>query len=55
MLVTQVAAATGALGWMFLSGCAVVRLHYLGACSGAVAGPSCYYTQHQVLLRLKRL
>jgi Amt family ammonium transporter len=38
MLVTQVAAATGALGWMFLEWLRRGKASLLGACSGAVAG-----------------
>jgi Amt family ammonium transporter len=38
MLVTQVAAATGALGWMLLEWLRRGKASLLGACSGAVAG-----------------
>ena len=38
MLVTQVAAATGALGWLFVEWLLRGRVSLLGACSGAVAG-----------------
>jgi Amt family ammonium transporter len=38
MLVTQVAAATGALGWLFVEWVLRGRVSLLGACSGAVAG-----------------
>ncbi len=38
MLVTQVAAATGALAWMFIEWLRRGKASLLGACSGAVAG-----------------
>lgn len=38
MLVTQVAAATGVLGWLFVEWLLRGRVSLLGACSGAVAG-----------------
>jgi Amt family ammonium transporter len=38
MLVTQVAAATGALGWLLVEFILRGRVSLLGACSGAVAG-----------------
>ncbi len=38
MLVTQVAAATGTLGWLFVEWILRGRVSLLGACSGAVAG-----------------
>ena len=38
MLVTQVAAATGVLGWLFVEWVLRGRVSLLGACSGAVAG-----------------
>ena len=38
MLVTQVAAATGTLGWLFVEWVLRGRVSLLGACSGAVAG-----------------